>query len=224
MTRRFLSFTLATGMLVLGLGGTESRAGSATLAQLVGGATLSEDGLTFSNFTYTPTPAGSPPDSSAVTVTTETVGGEIGLEFAGGFHALVNTTVDYLIKYEVTAAPGVSINDATLSGNPFAGGATGGSATVSETIGSTPTNNIAPVIQIDPATSSNSVTFAPQPTIWVTKDILLVGGSTQTSTLSVVDQVYSTTAIPEPASMALLGIGLSGLFTLRRLFRRTSVA
>ena len=68
MTRRFLFFTLATGLLALGLGGTESRAGSATLAQLVGGATLSEDGLTFSNFTYTPTPAGSPPDSSAVTV------------------------------------------------------------------------------------------------------------------------------------------------------------
>jgi hypothetical protein len=35
---------------------------------------------------------------------------------------------------------------------------------------------------------------------------------------------FSEVAIPEPVSVALLGIGLSGLLTLRRFFRRTSVA
>jgi hypothetical protein len=36
--------------------------------------------------------------------------------------------------------------------------------------------------------------------------------------------VIAVSAIPEPASMALLGIGISGLFVLRRYFKRPSVA
>ena len=35
---------------------------------------------------------------------------------------------------------------------------------------------------------------------------------------------FAATAIPEPASVALLGIGMSGLIALRRFFKRTSVA
>jgi hypothetical protein len=40
----------------------------------------------------------------------------------------------------------------------------------------------------------------------------------------IVDMTGTATAVPEPASLALLGIGLSGLFTLRRFFKRTTVA
>ena len=54
---------------------------------------------------------------------------------------------------------------------------------------------------------------------------MILNGGSNGASVSIINQGYSsTTVIPEPTSMALLGIGLSGLFTLRRLFKRTSVA
>jgi hypothetical protein len=39
-----------------------------------------------------------------------------------------------------------------------------------------------------------------------------------------VDQGYSQVAVPEPTSVALLGIGVTGFLAFRRFFKRTSVA
>ena len=42
--------------------------------------------------------------------------------------------------------------------------------------------------------------------------------------LSFVDQGYSAATVPEPASLALLGIGMTGFLAFRRFFKKTSVA
>jgi len=148
---------------------------------------------------------------------------ETGISFSGGFFAAPGNTADYSITYKVTVNPGgAPITDAYLAGT---GGTVGGTGfiDVSETIRTLDLAQVAHLDAFVPGSFVATASFAPETTLLITKDIFIFGGS-KGATISIIDQAYSTTAIPEPTSMALLGIGLSGLFTLRRLFKRTSVA
>lgn len=239
MTRRSLFFTLAAGLLALSLGGTETRAGGLTLADLlVPGATIEVKGsgfdFLFSGFSYFPT--GYMPAPAAVDVSTVFFNGSAGLEFSGAFGTPVGTPPsDALLSYTVTSELG-KITDVQITGNPAVLGGSG-AMTVTDTLyvpGTTTSVGKLSIYDIESSPGlNNSAQLVNNQSLYVKKDIFAQSSVTGVATLSYVDQTYSTaipdpasfsTAIPEPASFALLGIGLSGLFTLRRFFKRTSVA
>jgi hypothetical protein len=182
--------------------------------------------LQFSNFTYIATPLGSPPQAKDITVSQfpGPPAGEPGLTFNGVFTAAANTTVDYAFTYKVTALSG-QIIDAFLSASGFTNGGGTGTFSIGETIFG-PSGIVMSKVPFEVSSMGSSSDRTdlslPQQMIFVHKDVTIVGGSLG-ATLSFINQGYSC-SIPEPASMALLGIGLSGLLTFRRFFKRVSVA
>jgi len=239
MKRRFLFRALAAGLIVLGFGALDARAGFVMLpttydALTPSGNFTTVDGrpnggelLTFSNFTFTSTsiPTGSEVNPANVTVQAYSIGAETGFSLVGaGLFAPANTTVDVRLSYIVTAEPGAYFTDAQLITTGGALGSTGGYS-VSETIrngtaswGSLVANPGSPNMTI----SGPSGVFATQ--LIVTKDIFLDGGNMGTSLSDVTQAFSSATTVPEPASFALLGIGMTGFLAFRRFFKKTSVA
>ncbi len=224
MKKRSLFLAVAAGLLVLGVGAPKSQAGY--LDSLLG-TTVGYGGLDFTFDTWKPT--GGAPDAADVAVTFETVGGYVGFTLNGSFGAGANSTSDGYLVYNVS---GTQITSALLMGNPALNpGNTTGRASVTDTIHGGPNiwgPNIANLYNQNnpPGPLSDSATFARQTTITVEKDIEAKGGSTGVS-MSAVHQLFDASpsvSVPEPTSLGLLGIGLSGLLTLRRFFKRTSVA
>jgi hypothetical protein len=228
MNRRSFYLTIAAGLVVLGIGAPDTRAGNVPLPAtydtlLVPGSTATVVGaetLTFSNFTY----GSATVLPSSILTSAFSVGPETGLEFStSALFAPAGTTLDVAIDYVVTAPKGELINDAFIS---TTGGNFGGTGlySVSETIVNAVT--FAPVATLEAFTGkpTDLVTFAGVQSLLVTKDIFLSGGSVG-ETLSIIDQAYSSTGtVPEPTSMALLGIGMTGFLAFRRFFKRPSVA
>src|SRR6516164_8015915 len=116
---RFLALT--AGVFLWGFGVLETRAGQiplpAQLNQFVNADGTSNGNFTtvqqpneldtFSNFSYSTNPVGSPPTAANITLSAFLPPNSIesGLEFRGGFNAMPGMTVDYEISYIVTAPP-----------------------------------------------------------------------------------------------------------------------
>jgi len=238
MKRRTLFLTLVAGALLWGFGTLEARAGFVPLpttldALLPAGnfTTVGPEPDTFSHFTYDP--HGSPPAAGLISVSelhVSLVGPprtEDGIRFTGAFSVGVAPAMaDYTITYTVTAPSGLFFTDAYLRATMGVAQGTGIVdivETLTPNVGNPVTLEVFKTLTTEKI--SDELFFGPGVTsITVSKDISLVGG-TSGATVSVIDQGFSSSnSVPEPTSIALLGIGLTGFLAIRRLFKRTSVA
>jgi hypothetical protein len=244
MKTRSLFLTIALGLIVSGIGALDARAGSiglptaldpgltttsfytpAITVAVSNGNTTTVNGLTFSNFNYTGTATGtaSAYPATGIGVLGYSNGPNSGIELAAGFSVTAGGVQDMALTYTVMAAPGKTITDADLV---ISGITTGdGSATVSETLTNAVTGALIGTLKVSAGgAQSDEINFAGVTSINVLKDIDLNGGTVGSGSISIIGQGFSTGGVPEPTSMALLGIGMTGFLAFRRLFKRNSVA
>jgi len=229
MQKRLLFLTLAASVLLWGFGSLEARASSTTLAALIGPppTTFTNGDKVFSDFSYT---GPNPPSAAQVVVNSFNTPAEIGMQFAPNpvWKAPLGVSNSWTISYEVHSNGG-PISDASLSitgALQFGHGNIDVSETIT-TLGLVALGSLHTFITPTGSQLTDTTLLAsPAQDIIVTEHLDVIGGlSTRPVTLSLVDQTYSQlSVIPEPNSLALLGIGMTGFFAFRRFFKRTSVA
>lgn len=161
-------------------------------------------------------------------------GGDYGLSFSilnNEFRVVGDGSfayLDFMFGFSVTAAPGMKIVGSSLSLNTAAldhpGNEDDEGIFIRETVGTVAEAEDLGVKTVEfsrldgvlTTLISDTASFLPQQTVWVTKNILVWAEDAEHSAnLTRFDQRFSQTSVPEPASLALLGIGMFGLAASR---------
>ena len=214
LKRAVLLAGLILGLSSMSLGGSCS---VGTMASYIG-TSCTIGNLTFSGFTYSDAGFGgaTPIPASGVTVTPITTGGELGFQFEAPWIVSGAQGLDSTVQYTVTATTG-TITDLLLSMAGFSQ-TKGGDVQVDETAVTPPLS----LMVFDNSTgfvASDMVTGLSLTSLSVVKDIAVTGNN-GTAGVSIVDNQYSTSPVPEPASMVLLGSGLLALAGFARCRRQ----
>jgi hypothetical protein len=133
----------------------------------------------------------------------------LSLNYSSNTGSTAGSTADVAWTYNVSGTP--NLEDAYMA---FAGTTTGtGQATLAETL----SNGVTLSLNAPGATDA---VFAPVGSLSVIKDQNDFSGAAGSSNTSVLQNAFSVTTVPEPASLAILGSSLLGIGMIRR--RRNS--
>jgi len=168
-------------------------------------------------------------NENLVNVTGSQVGDTVFINFGGPFSTA--GTVDFQLFYHVTALAGL-IQSIDQSFNLTSQG-TGGSVGIGETVYSDAGRNFIVANSSigfflvgdlndppgEPAQGDQLVINPALNQVWVSKDIFLHANDGGLVGATIITQSFHQTAVPEPMTLSLMGVGLLGLGLLRRRIR-----